>query len=383
MSADQVLSVKVGDLMTKKVVNIDVNMTADEVAGLIVEHKIESFPVTEKGKLVGIVTGWDLLTKVVAKALNSGKVRTKEFMTRSPITCSPDYSVLQVTKLMTKHGIKHIPVVKNGKVVGIFTTYDVTVFRQLVQHAGFSSHGHVLGNEMVLEPEPVETEVSKGVLPGRITTGYGNLDNLLLGGIPENYAVILTSPSCDERDLLIEKFLETGAKSGEVTFYVTTNPCEVKTITEEFQSHFYLFICNPQADAITKNFLNVFKLSGVENLTDINIALSSVFRTLEVSIKEPRRVCIEIISDVLLQHRAVQTRRWLNALIPELRSRGFTILAVMDPGMHSPQEVRAVLDLFEGEINIYEKETEKGLEKSLKIKKMINQKYSKSELPLQ
>jgi len=383
MSADQVLSVKVGDLMTKKVVNIDVSMTADEVAGLIVEHKIESFPVTEKGKLVGIVTGWDLLTKVVAKALNSGKVRTKEFMTRSPITCSPDYSVLQVTKLMTKHGIKHIPVVKNGKVVGIFTTYDVTVFRQLVQHAGFSSHGHVLGNEMVLEPEPVETEVSKGVLPGRITTGYGNLDNLLLGGIPENYAVILTSPSCDERDLLIEKFLETGAKSGEVTFYVTTNPCEVKTITEEFQSHFYLFICNPQADAITKNFLNVFKLSGVENLTDINIALSSVFRTLEVSIKEPRRVCIEIISDVLLQHRAVQTRRWLNALIPELRSRGFTILAVMDPGMHSPQEVRAVLDLFEGEINIYEKETEKGLEKSLKIKKMINQKYSKSELPLQ
>ncbi len=383
MSADQFLSAKVGDLMTTKVVNIDASMTADEVARLIVEHKIESFPVTEKGKLVGIVTGWDLLTKVVAKALNPGKVRTKEFMTRSPITCSPDYSVLQVTKLMTKHGIKHIPVVKNGKVVGIFTTYDVTVFRQLVQHAGFSSHGHVLGNEMVLEPEPVETEVSKGLLPGRLTTGYGNLDNLLLGGIPENYAVILTSPSCDERDLLIEKFLETGAKSGEVTLYITTNPCEVKTITEEFQSHFYLFICNPQADAITKNFLNVFKLKGVENLTDINIALSSVFRTLEVSIKEPRRVCIEIISDVLLQHRAVQTRRWLNALIPELRSRGFTILAVMDPGMHSPQEVRAVLDLFEGEINIYEKETEKGSEKSLKIKKMINQKYSKSELPLQ
>jgi CBS domain-containing protein len=146
MSADQVLSVKVGDLMTEKVVNIDVGMTADEVARLIVEHKIESFPVTEKGKLVGIVTGWDLLTKVVAKALNPGKVTAKEFMTRSPITCSPDHSVLQVTKLMTKHGIKHIPVVKNSKVVGIFTTYDVTVFRQLVQHADFSSYEGVLGN---------------------------------------------------------------------------------------------------------------------------------------------------------------------------------------------------------------------------------------------
>jgi len=51
--------------------------------------------------------------------------------------------------------------------------------------------------------------------------------------------------------------------------------------------------------------------------------------------------------------------------------------------MHSPQEIRAVLDLFEGEINIYEKETEKDLGKFLKIKKMTNQKYSKSELVLQ
>jgi CBS domain-containing protein/KaiC/GvpD/RAD55 family RecA-like ATPase len=379
MSVDQFLSVKVGDLMTKKVVSIDVTMTASEVARLFLEHKIESFPVTEKGKLVGIVTGWDVLTKVVAKALNPGKVRVKEFMTRSPITCSPDYSVLQATKLMTKGGIKHIPVVKNDKVVGIFTTYDVTAYRRLVQHADFSSYRQESGRKMVLEPEPVEPEVSKVVLPGRITTGYRNLNNLLLGGIPESYAVILTSPSCDERDLLIEKFLETGAKRGEVTFYVTINPIEMKTLTEEFQSHFYLFICNPQTDAIMKSFLNVFELRGVENLTNINIALSSAFRTLDDSMKGPRRVCIEIIPDVLLQHGAVQTRRWLNALIPELRSKGFTTLAVMDPMMHPRQEVRAILGLFEGEINIYKK----GLTRFLKIKKMRSREYSKSELPLQ
>jgi len=360
-------------------VNVDVSMTADKVARLILEHKVESFPVTEKGKLVGIVTGWDLLTKVVAKALNPGQVRAEEFMTRSPITCSPDNSVLQVTKLMTKHGIKHIPVVKNGKVVGIFTTYDVAVFRQLVQHGDFGSYPRILRTR---EPESIETEVSKVVLPGRIATGYENLDNLLLGGIPENYAVILTSSSCDERDLLIEKFLETGAKSGEVTFYVTTDPGEVKTLTEEFQSHFYLFICNPQADAITKSFFNVFKLRGVENLTDINIALSSAFRTLDIAVKGPRRACIEIISDVLLQHHAIHTRRWLNALIPELRSKGFTTLAVMDPHIHPQQDVLAILGLFDGEINIHTKEAMNGQERYLKIKKMSGQEYQDSELRL-
>jgi CBS domain-containing protein/KaiC/GvpD/RAD55 family RecA-like ATPase len=378
MSADQVLSVKVGSLMTQKVVSIDASMTADEVAKLIVEHKIESFPVTEKGKLVGIVTGWDLLTKVVARALNPSKVKAEEFMTRSPITCSPDQSVLQVTKLMAKHEIKHIPVVKNRQVVGIFTTYDVTIFRQLVQPADFRSSARVLGNEVVLEPVPRETGVSTVVVPDRISTGYGSLDNLLLGGIPENCAVILTSPPCNERDLLIEKFLETGAKSGEVTFYVTTNPGEIKTLAEEFQSHFYLFVCNPQANSITESFLNVFKLRGVENLTDINVALSSAFGTLDISVKRPRRICIEVVSDVLLQHHAVHTRRWLNALIPELRSKGFTTLAVIDPWMHTSQEVRAILDLFEGEINIHRK----GSKAFLEIKRMPSQKFSKSGLPL-
>jgi len=233
--------------------------------------------------------------------------------------------------------------------------------------------------EQVGKREPLATEVSAGVPPDRTPIGYGDVDNLLFGGIPQNYAVLLTSPPCDERDLLIKSFLETGAENGAVIFYVTIDPGELKIFTEEFQSNFFLFICNPQADAIVKSLPNIFKVKGVENLTDINIALTSAFRKLD---KKPRRACIGILSDVLLQHHAVQTRRWLTSLIPELRSKEFTTLAVMDPGMHSSQEVRAILDLFEGEISIYEKETEKGLEKFLKIKKMTNQRYSESELPL-
>jgi hypothetical protein len=53
-----------------------------------------------------------------------------------------------------------------------------------------------------------------------------------------------------------------------------------------------------------------------------------------------------------------------------------------DPEMHPSQEVRAILDPFEGEISVYEKETEKGLQKFLKIKRMSNQKYSEDELPM-
>jgi len=234
------------------------------------------------------------------------------------------------------------------------------------------------GREMV-EPKPV----AEVVLPSQVSTGYGDLDDLLFGGIPRNYAVVLTSPSCDERDLLIKRFIEAGAKEEQVTFYITTRTSGLKNLAERFQSNFYLFVCNPQADKIIRDMPNVFKLKGVENLTDINIALSSAFRKLDVPTRSSRRICIEIISDVLLQHHTVQTRRWLNALIPELKSKGFTTLAVLDSEIHPQQEVRAIVGVFDGEINIYEKETEKGLQRFLKIKKMYNRKYSKSELLLQ
>jgi hypothetical protein len=90
----------------------------------------------------------------------------------------------------------------------------------------------------------------------------------------------------------------------------------------------------------------------------------------------------EIVSDVLLQHHAVSVRRWLTALIPEFRSRSFTTLAVMNPQMHPAQETQAILDIFDGEINIFEKETKKGTQKFLKISKMHDQRYLDSELRL-
>jgi KaiC/GvpD/RAD55 family RecA-like ATPase len=238
------------------------------------------------------------------------------------------------------------------------------------------------GHQMIYEPETRVFNVLEAVLPGRITTGYEDLDNLLLGGIPENYAVVLTSPSSDERELLIKRFLEAGTRKGEITFYITVEPGIGRALAEEFPSTFYLFVCNPRADVMIKSLPNVFKLKGVESLTDIDIALIKSFRMLDASLSGPRRACIEIISDVLLQHHAVTTRKWLSGLLQDLRSKGFTTLAVVNPHMHPQEEVQAILGLFEGEIKVSEKETEKGIEKILRIRKLYNQRYLENELTL-
>ena len=115
-------------------------------------------------------------------------------------------------------------------------------------------------------------------------------------------------------------------------------------------------------------------------MTDINIALTSAFRKLDTSLRAPRRACIEIISDILLQHHALPIRRWLTALIPELKSRGFTTIAVMNPYMHPSQDVQAIQDIFDGEISIYERENKMSQERILRIKRMVNQRYLDNEL---
>jgi len=195
--------------------------------------------------------------------------------------------------------------------------------------------------------------------------------------------VLLTSPSFDERATLIRSFLMSGARKGQVTFHVAVDARGIESLAEQFKNSFYLFICNPRSNEIIKDMPNVFKLKGIENLTEISIALTSALRNLEPSATGSRTLCLEIISDVLLHHHVVSTRRWLTSLMPELRAHGFTTLAVLNPQMHPSQDVQAILDIFDGEISIYERDTRKGSQKFLAVRRLSNEKHLNSELPLQ
>ncbi len=238
------------------------------------------------------------------------------------------------------------------------------------------------GEESSFELVPMTLKVVEADLPYRLATGYKDLDNLLLGGIPEKYAVILTSPPCDERDLLIMNFIQEGIRRGETTIYLAIDANILKTLSNRADQDFYTFICNPQASIIAENRSDVFKLKGVENLTDISIALTSTFRRLNKKPEKLRRACIGILSDILLEHGAVRTRKWLTGLLSELKSEGFTSFVLLNPQMHSAEEVQAVMDPFEGEIEVYSKQTEDGSQRLLRIRRMFNQRYLENEMLL-
>jgi KaiC/GvpD/RAD55 family RecA-like ATPase len=234
-----------------------------------------------------------------------------------------------------------------------------------------------VGAPKTISLKPITIDVKEVVLADRVSSGYKDLDILLLGGIPERYAVVLVSISCDETKLLINRFIEKGAKEGEVTFLMTVEGSRWEKLATEYPN-LNLFLCNPQTESSAKTLINVVRIRGVENLTDVSIPIISALRKFEARGSNPKRICIEVLSDILLQHGAVQTRKWLIGLISELKSKGFTILAVINPHMHNAEEVQAVTDIFDGEIRIYEK----AEQKLMQIRRMYEQEYMREEMPL-
>ena len=310
----------------------------------------------------------------------------KGFLVRIESLLPPEFETLKITPESTTHdgvvemqentiepfAVKTIKLTLKVTKPGTLTLSPKTVYIDDLDRNRVSTSTPVKLTAMSAEP-------IYEILPNRVATGTAELDRLLLGGIPQGYGLILIAPSSNEREQLIRRFIETGARSGETTLYLTCNLNNVAFLVES-QVKMYCLLCNAQADSALPSSPNIFKLKGVENLTEIDIAMTKFFRSLNQSTAGPRRILVEIVSDVLLQHHAIITRRWLASLLPTFKSKGFTTLAVIDPQMHAPEGVQAILSLFDGEIRIKEKETPQGFRQTLRVKRLNNQKFLEDEL---
>jgi CBS domain-containing protein len=82
--------------------------------------------VTEKhGRLIGIFTGRDAVCRVLAAGKSPVKTRLGDVMTASPVTMSPDRTVIEALRLMWDGGFRHVPVViDDDKLVGVVSRGD-------------------------------------------------------------------------------------------------------------------------------------------------------------------------------------------------------------------------------------------------------------------
>ena len=118
MPTSNLSPITAAELMTRDVVTASPSTTVLALARLLLEHAIGGAPVVdEDGTLVGMVSGFDVISKVGAT--------TGEVMSRGVVSVSEDAGVDDVVSLMGLHGIRRVPVTRDRRIVGIISRSDL------------------------------------------------------------------------------------------------------------------------------------------------------------------------------------------------------------------------------------------------------------------
>jgi hypothetical protein len=228
--------------------------------------------------------------------------------------------------------------------------------------------------EVVLEAKA--TEAAKSAKQDALPTGFATLDYLLSGGLPRRTASLLTGPACDERDAIMRRFLESGTKNGGYVVYLGKGVSKIQDLLDAYPSGLIAVNASGVASGETRG--NIIATTKLENLTAVNIDLNS---TLQGPHKpdSDKRLCLDVVDDLLLLHRAVLARKWLTQLLQRAKELGYTTLAILNSQMHTQADIQAMIDLFEGHVEIIEREIDGTPKRILRVRKMFKWKFLDTE----
>jgi CBS domain-containing protein len=117
----------VRDTMTADPRSIGASASVVEAARLMREEHIGSLPITDDEKLVGMITDRDITTRVVAEAADPKSTSVGDVYSRDIISVEPDKDLEEALQLMAHHQVRRLPVVENGRLVGIVAQADIAL----------------------------------------------------------------------------------------------------------------------------------------------------------------------------------------------------------------------------------------------------------------
>ena len=117
---------KVADFMTKQVVTVDPAESVEVASRMLTQYNIGALPVcNSNGRLQGIVTDRDLVTRCMAANRDPTRTYVREVMTNGITTVTPETDLSQAAALMAKQQVRRLPVVEGGMVCGMVSLGDV------------------------------------------------------------------------------------------------------------------------------------------------------------------------------------------------------------------------------------------------------------------
>jgi CBS domain-containing protein len=127
---------RIGDIMTRDVRSVERTSSVEEAARVMRELNVGSVPVTDQGRVVGIVTDRDLVLRNVAEGKGAKDTKVEEVMTTSVISASVDMDVHTAADMMAKNQIRRLPVTERDRLVGIVSIGDLAVRNIYENEAG-------------------------------------------------------------------------------------------------------------------------------------------------------------------------------------------------------------------------------------------------------
>ena len=120
--------VRVRQLLGRKgheVWSIDVEEPVLEAIQLMADKHVGALPVTRNGELVGVISERDYARKVILLGRSSAETPVWQIMSSPVVTVAPQEDARECMKLMTHKRIRHLPVVENGRMVGVISIGDL------------------------------------------------------------------------------------------------------------------------------------------------------------------------------------------------------------------------------------------------------------------
>jgi CBS domain-containing protein len=193
--------VRVRDIMSSRVIAIAPDDSLHEAARTLAMNEISGAPVVEEGRLVGMVSEWDIMRGAFAPVpvkhghspldmfglvvtgrprLEHHGVQTREVMSPYVASVAPDDSIWKAARTIETHGVKRVPVLDGEKLVGIVSRSDIV--RAIGKDDGTISHEvreaiYVLGEENF---EDLTIQVADGVATISGTADRGSTHELAL-----------------------------------------------------------------------------------------------------------------------------------------------------------------------------------------------------------
>ena len=114
-------------MQDKKILAVEAEATVLEAARYMSKHVVGAVPVVKSGKILGMFTERDLMTRVVVPGKDPSTTPVLDVMTREVVTAGPDERRSRCIALMTANHCRHLPILENDRLLGTISLRDLLV----------------------------------------------------------------------------------------------------------------------------------------------------------------------------------------------------------------------------------------------------------------